>query len=50
MRKSKPKTKKELQEYIELLDEVVTDGDLANWEYLDAQCEYKKRFGKEHEW
>jgi hypothetical protein len=48
--KQKRQTKKELQEYIEMLEEAIQDGDHAYQEKIGAQNEYKKRFGKEYEW
>lgn len=45
----KKQTKKELQEYIELLEEAIQDGDYAYNDQMEAQKEYKKRFGKEYE-
>ena len=47
--KQKKQTKKELQEYIELLEEAIQDGDYAYSDQMEAQKEYKKRFGKEYE-
>ena len=48
--KTKPETKAELEAYIELLDEAIQDGDCAYQDQIEAQKEYKKRFGKEYEW
>lgn len=48
--KQKRQTKKELQEYIELCDETISDGDWAYWDREEAQKEYKERFGKEYEY
>lgn len=43
-------TKKELQEYIELLYEVINEGDCAMIDLIEAQGKYKKRYGKEYEY
>lgn len=40
--------RKELERMIELLDEAIADGQMAEIEQEDRQKEYKRRFGKEY--
>lgn len=42
--------RKELERMIELLDEAICDGQMAEMEEEELQNEYKRRFGKVYEY
>jgi hypothetical protein len=48
--KEKKLTKKQLQQEIEDINDLLSDADCLYYDLKEAQAEYKKRYGKEYEY